>query len=110
MATASAVVLAAGASTRMGQPKLVLPLGDEPLVRRTVREIRGGGFDDVLVVVGSDHEKVLKALGGLPVRPVLNARYEEGLGSSFRAAVENLKDCAFAMFMLADQPFVSAKQ
>ena len=48
----SAVVLAAGASTRMGTQKLLLPFGGEPLVRRAVRQVRAAGFDDVLVVLG----------------------------------------------------------
>jgi len=106
----TAVILAAGASTRMGQPKLLLPLGDEPLVRRTVRQICGAGFDDVLVVVGHQHEKLRLALDGLLVRQVLNAQYETGMGSSFRAAIEQLGQTDAAMFALADQPFVTTKE
>ena len=53
----SAVVLAAGASTRMGTQKLLLPFGGEPLVRRAVRQVCDAGFDDVLVVLGSEHEQ-----------------------------------------------------
>ena len=48
----SAVVLAAGASTRMGTQKLLLPFGNEPLICRTVRQVCAAGFDDVLVVLG----------------------------------------------------------
>jgi len=106
----SAVILAAGASTRMGQPKLVLPLGDEPLVRRTVRQICDAGFDDVLVIVGSEHEKLRAALDGLLVRQVLNRQHETGMGSSFRTAVEHLGQSDAAMFALGDQPFVATKQ
>jgi molybdenum cofactor cytidylyltransferase len=106
----SAVILAAGASTRMGQPKLVLMLGDEPLVRRTLRQICDAGFDDVLVIVGSEQEKVREALEGLPIRHALNLQYETGMGSSFRTAVEHLDDSAAAMFALADQPFVTTKE
>jgi molybdenum cofactor cytidylyltransferase len=106
----SAVVLAAGTSTRMGQPKLVLPLGDEPLVRRTVRQICGAGFDDVLVIVGNEHEKLRAALDGLLVRQALNLHYETGMGSSFRTAVEHLGQSDAAMFALADQPFVTTQE
>jgi molybdenum cofactor cytidylyltransferase len=104
----TAVVLAAGASTRMGRHKLLLPLAGEPLVRRTVRQVSGAGFDEVLVVVGYEHEPVLAALAGLPVRPVVNADYATGMGSSFRAAVEAMPDSAAAMFALADQPLIGA--
>lgn len=106
----SAVVLAAGASTRMGTQKLLLQFGGEPLLRRTVRQVCDAGFDDVLVVVGHEHEKTLGALEGLAVRHVVNADYASGMGSSFRTAVEHVPDSAAAMFALADQPFVTARE
>ena len=106
----SAVILAAGASTRMGTPKLLLPLGGEPLVRRAVRQVCDAGFDDVLVVVGNDWENTLAALEGLPIRHAVNADYATGMGSSFRTAVEHLGGSAAAMFALADQPFVTTNE
>jgi molybdenum cofactor cytidylyltransferase len=107
MGIVSAVVLAAGASTRMGRQKLLFPLGGEPLVRRAVRQVADAGFDDLLVVVGSDANEVLSALEGLPVRHAVNLDYARGMGSSFRTAVEHLDASAAAMFALADQPFVT---
>ena len=104
----SAVVLAAGASTRMGQPKLLLPLAGEPLVRRVVRQVAAAGFADVVVVVGCEHERISAALDGLAVRTALNPDYATGMGSSFRAAVSALGDSAAAMFALADQPLITA--
>jgi molybdenum cofactor cytidylyltransferase len=106
----TAVVLAAGASTRMGMPKLLLPLGGEALIRRTVREVSGAGFDEVLVVLGSEHEQVLAALDGLTVRHAVNADYLTGMGSSFRTAVAHLEASTAAMFALADQPFVTSAE
>ena len=106
----SAVVLAAGASTRMGAPKLLLPLDGEPLLRRAVRQVSAAGFDDVLVVIGSEHEAMLAALEGLPVRHAVNLRFASGMGSSFRTAVEHLPDSDAAMFALADQPFVTTNE
>ena len=106
----SAVILAAGASTRMGTQKLLLPLGNEPLVRRTARQVCDAGFDDVLVVLGSDHEKTLAALDGLFVRHAVNEDFASGMGSSFRTAVQHLGDSLAAMFTLADQPFVTAHE
>ena len=106
----SAVVLAAGASTRMGAHKLLLPLGGEPLIVRTVREILAAGFEDVLVVAGHEHEKVLAAVEGLGSRHAINPDYATGMGSSFRTAVAALADSRAAMFALADQPFVTAAE
>lgn len=94
----------------MGVQKLLLPFGHEPLVRRTVRHVCDAGFDDVLVVLGSDHERTAAALDGLPARHALNLNFASGMGSSFRTAVEHLGDSTAAMFALADQPFVTAKE
>ena len=102
------VVLAAGASSRMGQHKLLLPLGGEPLVRRVARHVQDAGFDDVLVVVGHEHERIAAALEGLDVRQIVNAEYASGMGSSFRTAVAALGDSEAAMFALADQPLLTA--
>ena len=102
----TAVVLAAGASSRMGQPKLLLPLAGEPLVRRVVRLVVDSGFEDVVVVVGCEHERVTAALEDLAVRTTMNAEYTTGMGSSFRAAVAAMPDSEAAMFALADQPLL----
>ena len=94
----------------MGTQKLLLTFGDGPLVRRAVEQVCAAGFDDVLVVLGSDHEAMLAALEGLPVRHALNLQFASGMGSSFRTAVEHLTDSDAAMFALADQPFVTTNE
>jgi molybdenum cofactor cytidylyltransferase len=104
------VILAAGASTRMGTQKLLLELGGEPLVTRTVRQVFEAGFDDVLVVAGHEHEGILAAVERLNCRHAINPDYDTGMGSSFRTAVAHLGDAVAAMFALADQPFVTATE
>ena len=106
----SAVVLAAGASSRMGEPKLLLPLGGEPIIRRTLRAVLDAGADEALVVVGYEHERMTSSLEGLPCRVAVNTEYESGMGSSFRTAVLNLAVSHAAMFALADQPFVTSRE
>ena len=107
----SAVLLAAGASTRMGTPKLLLPLGGEPIVRRTARQLCESGYDEVVVVSGREHRAIAEALEGLPVRHAVNPDFATGMGSSFRTGVEHLPgDSEAAMFALADQPFVTAAE
>jgi molybdenum cofactor cytidylyltransferase len=106
----SAVVLAAGASTRMGGQKLLLPLGGETMVRRVVRSVCDASFDDVLVVVGHAHEHVVDELAGLPIRHAINPDFATGMGSSFRTAVESLPGSDAALFALADQPFITSAE
>jgi molybdenum cofactor cytidylyltransferase len=106
----TAIVMAAGASSRMGEHKLLLELNGESLVRRVVRQIlEATGFFEVLVVTGREPENIQAALTGFPVRFVQNDLYLEGIGTSFRAAVSVLEpNTDGAMFALADQVFVSS--
>lgn len=87
----SAVVLAAGTSTRMGaRHKLLLPLGDEPVIRRTVRSVLAAEPEEVVVVTGANAQAVASALAGLDVRLQFNPRYEDGQMTSVAAGVAAL--------------------
>jgi molybdenum cofactor cytidylyltransferase len=103
------VLLAAGASSRMGSHKLLLELGGEVLVRRVARIMIKGGLEMLTVVLGRDPDAVRAALEGLPVRFVLNPdAVVGGMESSFRTALDAFKgDEVAAIFALADQPFVT---
>jgi CTP:molybdopterin cytidylyltransferase MocA len=75
-----------------------------------VQAVCDAGFDEVLVVLGFEHERVRQALAGLPVRFAINLHYDAGKGSSFRTAVEHLPDSEAALFALADQPFITSAE
>ena len=102
----AAIVLAAGASTRMGRQKLTLPMADgRPLVRVAVEQVLVGGLEDTVVVIGRDAEAVAVALAGLPVRTVVNPRYAEGQSTSLRAGLDALgPGTEAAVIALGDQP------
>ena len=75
----SAVVLAAGTSSRMeGRHKMLLPVGDKPVVRHTVERILEASPQEVVVVTGCKGRDVMEALAELPVALQPNPRYEEG--------------------------------
>jgi molybdenum cofactor cytidylyltransferase len=103
------IVLAAGRSSRMGQPKQLLDWHGMPLVRVAVVQALDAHLDDIVVVTGGAHQDVERALAGLPVRLVQNARFAEGQSTSLHAGIMALRpDTAAAIVMLGDQPFVSA--
>jgi molybdenum cofactor cytidylyltransferase len=101
----SAVVLAAGLSTRMeGRHKLLLPVGGEPAVRRVVRAVADAQPQEVVVVTGFNGRAVFEALDGLEVRFQSNPRYKEGQMTSVAAGVAALQaPCDAVMICLADQ-------
>jgi molybdenum cofactor cytidylyltransferase len=102
----AAIVLAAGASTRMGRQKLTLPMaGGRPLVRLAVEQVLAAGLDEVVVVVGGDAEAVAAALATLPVRVVVNPRYADGQSTSLRVGLDALRPGTdAAVVALGDQP------
>ena len=87
----SAVVLAAGQSSRMEGPnKLLLPVGGEPAVRRSVRAVLDSGVQEVVVVTGHQGREVMKAVLDLPVTIQPNIRYEDGQMRSVAVGVAGL--------------------
>jgi molybdenum cofactor cytidylyltransferase len=105
------VILAAGASRRLGRPKQLVEIGGQPLVRRAAEAALATGSRSVHVVVGAEASRVRGALEGLPVGVILNEEWEEGIASSIRRAVDAIDRHASFIetmtLMLCDQPGVS---
>jgi molybdenum cofactor cytidylyltransferase len=97
----------------MGSPKQILRFRGESLLRRAALAALGAGCSPVIVVTGAYAELSSRELDGLDVREVLNSRWETGMASSIRAAVEVLvsKDVEVdaAVLLLCDQPYVNAE-
>ena len=106
----SAVVLAAGLSSRMEGPnKLLLPVGDEPAIRRSVRAVLDSGVQEVVVVTGHQGREVMKAVLDLPVTIQPNVRYEDGQMRSVAVGIAGLTRPADAiMVCLGDMVLITA--
>ena len=99
------VVLAAGAASRMGPQKLLLPVGGQSLIRLSLERLLAAPLDEVVVVLGREAEAVGGALAGLPVRTVVNPAFAEGLSTSLRAGFDALgPGVEAAVVALGDQP------
>ncbi|MEP4703755.1 MAG: molybdopterin-binding/glycosyltransferase family 2 protein [Hyphomicrobiales bacterium] len=107
----SAIVLAAGRSTRMGGPnKLLAQLDGQPLVRHVVSNLTSSRIDEIVVVTGHMHDEVEKALDGCAVRFVHNSDFADGLSTSLRAGIDALDSTAdAALIALGDMPFVTSE-
>lgn len=106
-----AVVLAAGLSSRMAPAsKLLMNLGDRPLMRHVAQTAIDAGLNPVTVVVGHDGDAIRAAVAGLPLRIVANDDYEEGVASSIRAGVRAIAaEVDAAVFLLGDMPLVAPR-
>jgi CTP:molybdopterin cytidylyltransferase MocA len=105
----AAVVLAAGASTRLGEPKQLVMLGGETLLERAVRVAHEAGCAPVVVVLGAAAELVAARcdLGSAVV--VVNEAWEEGMASSIRVGIGGVGGADGVVLMTCDQPAVTAE-
>ena len=105
------VILAAGASVRMGRPKQVLPYRGQTLIRWAVGTALASVCHPVVVVIGAHAELMKKELECLPVSIAENSEWNCGISSSIRLGVQTLaasgREVDAAVIMLCDQPFVT---
>ena len=111
MQSCGLILLAAGASKRLGQPKQLLPLGDKSLLQHGLETALQANVEPVILVTGADAGVIEKEVHDKKINVVENADWEEGIASSIRcglnALLEITPDIEHAIFMVCDQPFVS---
>lgn len=110
-ASVGAVILAAGGSTRLGQPKQLLVYDGKTLIANAVQAARDGGCSPIFVVTGAHTAEILHSLTGSGAEVVHHPAWEQGIGSSIRAGVKTVLETHPALealvLMVCDQPQVS---
>jgi molybdenum cofactor cytidylyltransferase len=110
MADVGAVVLAAGGSSRLGEPKQLLAFANgETLVHSAARAAREGGCKKVCVVTGASHDRVAQAVFDLRPIVIRNRNWSRGIGGSIRLGVSRLPDVSAIVFLTCDQPGLDAE-
>ena len=114
MSSVGLVILAAGGSTRLGTPKQLLHNEGISLLRRAAQTAVASACRPIVVVLGASMEACLAELEDLPVSPVENADWEEGMSASLRLGMEHLLVSASgpldaAIVMLCDQPLLTTQ-
>jgi molybdenum cofactor cytidylyltransferase len=105
----SAVVLAAGASRRMGRPKPLVKLRGRTILQHVVANLRASQVDEIVVVLGYRAEEILPTLEGEGCRVVVNPDYDQGMSSSLRQGLGAVHHQAQAvLIILGDQPYISS--
>lgn len=103
----AAVILAAGESRRMGQPKLLLPWQGGCVLDAVLTAVSAAPFDDAVLVSGAFRARVEEVASSHGIRCVFNPDYALGQSTSLIAGLNALADDTAAMFILADQPGLS---
>jgi molybdenum cofactor cytidylyltransferase len=104
----AAILLAAGASRRLGQPKQLLVHERETLLGRAVRLAGESGAAPVFVVLGGHFERICAAVSFGSASPVFNEQWEKGIASSIHAGLHAMDigapNAAGALILSCDQP------
>ena len=105
----SAIVLAAGCSSRMGdQNKLLLTFHNQAMVSHVIDQLVGSGVSNIIVVTGNDFDAVTKSINQ-KVEFTHNIDYKDGLSSSLKAGISALPNTADGvMVCLADMPYITS--
>lgn len=108
----SIVVLAAGASKRMGSPKQLLKWGDGTLIGNAIETVSKLASNELIVVLGAHYELIKNVIQTSPVTILNNENWEKGLGSTIAFAVEYLQNSKSnvdgVLITLCDQPLITA--
>ncbi len=112
MSPVGVVILAAGASSRMGRPKQALPFQEGTLLTHTVSAAQQARCEPIIVVLGAFAEEVRMQIAGMPVVCVYNSDWQEGMNTSIRAGVEHILEHYHGVdslvLLTCDQPFLTS--
>lgn len=104
-------MLAAGGSARMGEPKQLLIVDGETLLRRMARVLVASSARPLVVVLGAHAEACANEIKGMPLEIVINPQWKEGLASSIRAAMRALDRAGPSLeavvMAVCDQPLLT---
>jgi molybdenum cofactor cytidylyltransferase len=105
------IILAAGASRRMGRPKQLLPINGQPLLLHAVDEALSTLVQEVIVVIGSNADTHIELLETYPVHIVINDQWKDGIGSSIKTGLKaftsKVPNPDAVLFMVGDQPAIT---
>ena len=103
------LLLAAGASARMGRPKQLLPYHGRTLLRHAAETAVASGCAPIVLVTGAVHEALIGEVSDLPIQAVRNENWESGMASSIQTGLTAVAPSQFraVLIMLTDQPLVT---
>ena len=111
MSVTGLIILAAGASTRLGHPKQLLPYKGTNLLITTIENALASVCQPIVVVLGAYAEQIEPEIGTLPIDIIVNEQWATGMGTSIQKGLSWLESAESLLhsvaLMVCDQPFVS---
>lgn len=102
-----ALVLAAGESKRMGESKLLLPFGQRTIIETVIGSVIKSKVDEILVVLGSEAERIEERIKAFPLRLTVNPDYKQSMLSSVRWGFKEISNTIQGILVcLGDQPSI----
>jgi molybdenum cofactor cytidylyltransferase len=107
MGRVAGIILAAGKSSRMGKMKLLLDVHGKPMLGHVVESALHSALDEVIVVLGHEHERILESIDFKGATVVFNRDFHKGQSTSLKAGIAAVgESCDAALFLLGDLPLV----
>jgi len=104
------VILAAGSSSRLGQPKQLVLFKNEFLINYIIDQIGRGGISDIRIVLGSHFSEIKEHIKNKKLEIIQNPDWKEGISSSIKYGLSNLRTGTEAVLIfIVDQPFLNPK-
>lgn len=103
------IILAAGASSRMGKPKQLLPYQGGSLLKHTIESAIASVCKPVIVVLGANAQQIRSEVTQPSVQVVENPQWNLGMSTSIRSGILSLESVDAAIIAVCDQPFLSSE-
>jgi molybdenum cofactor cytidylyltransferase len=110
MSKTGIIILAAGNSSRMGEPKQLMTFKNKTFLQHIVEESKEAGLDPVICVTGYKSEQISDTIRGMHVTILYNEKWSEGMGTGISVGVKQLlhSDVDSVILAVSDQPYVSS--
>ena len=110
MSKTGIIILAAGNSSRMGEPKQLMMYKNKTFLQHIIGEAKSANLEPVICVTGYQSELITKSITGMGVSIIYNQQWRDGMGTGIAAGIKQLllSDVDSVILAVSDQPHVSS--
>ncbi len=106
----SAIILGAGESKRMGQPKQILPLQTTTILGQVIDHVQRSNVDEITLVLGYQADHIAERVHAESIKVAINPNFRQGISSSIKCGLRQVpRETKAVMIVLGDQPWIDEK-